>query len=175
MENLIRKSCLIWVYIAGLLLISIVLVTVLNIGAFGLDKIARNFDLNISGISGYEDFIGLTMSCVTLMFFPYTQLERGHVSVDFFADRLSTNKQIFIDKIWLFVTFCLVIFLAYFMFLGLLESREDEAVSSILGWSKWPFYIPGIISLVMWGIVLIYQIFFKHNSLEVMEKGDSND
>lgn len=174
MENLIRKSCLIWVYLAGAILISIVLVTVLNIGAFGLDKIARNFNFSISGISGYEDYIELTMSCVTLMFFPYTQLERGHVSVDFFAEKLSTRTQIFMDKIWLFVTLCLVIFLAYFMYLGLFESKDDDAVSSILGWSKWPFYIPGIISLVMWAIVLVYQIFFKRNSLEV-SKGLEND
>lgn len=175
MEKAIRTSCLIWVYLAGIILISIVLVTVFNIGAFGLDKIARNFNLSIGGIPGYEDFIELSMSCVALMFFPYTQLERGHVSVDFFADKLSTKNQVLLDKIWLFVTFCIVIFLAYFMFLGLLESRSDSAVSSILGWSKWPFYIPGTISLVMWSLVLIYQIFFKHNSLEVTNKGNDDD
>lgn len=174
MENLIRKSCLIWVYIAGIVLLSIVLVTVFNIGAFGLDKIARNFNFSIGGISGYEDYIELAMSCVTLMFFPYTQLERGHVSVDFFAEKLSTKMQIFIDKIWLFVTLGVVIFLAYYMYLGLFESKGDDEVSSILGWSKWPFYVPGIISLIMWAIVLIYQIFFKHNSLEV-SKGLDND
>jgi len=45
------------------------------------------------------------------------------------------------------------------MYLGLLESKDDGALSSILGWHEWPFYIPGIISLFLWAIVLIFQIF----------------
>lgn len=166
MESFIRKVCLQWVNLAGILLFAVVLVTVLNIGAFGLDRIARHFGTTVEGLPGYEDFVRLSMSCIALMFFPLTQLERGHVSVDFFVGKLSTKTQVFIDKIWLSVTFCVVVFLGIYMYKGMLESYEDEAVSSVLGWIEWPFYIPGIISLFMWAVVLVYQVVFKKRSLE---------
>lgn len=161
MEAWIKKSCLTLVYLASVLLILIVLVTVYNIGAFGLDRLLRPYGYSIEGLSGYEDFVRLAISCVALMYFPWTQFERGHVSVDFFSQKLSNTVQVVLDKTWLFITFCFVIFLAIFMYKGMIESYEDGAVSSILEWSIWPFYIPGIISLALWGVVLIYQIIFK--------------
>ncbi len=166
MESFLRKICLGWINLAAILLMAVVLVTVYNIGAFGLDRIARNFGGTVGGLPGYEDFVRLAMSCIALMFFPLTQLERGHVSVDFFVGKLSTKTQIFIDKIWLTVTFFVVVFLGVYMYEGMLESREDEAVSSVLGWIEWPFYIPGIISLFLWAIVLIYQVVFKKRSIK---------
>ncbi len=166
MESFLRKICLGWINLAAILLMAVVLVTVYNIGAFGLDRIARSFGGHVGGLPGYEDFVRLAMSCIALMFFPLTQLERGHVSVDFFVGKLSTKTQIFIDKIWLTVTFFVVVFLGIYMYEGMLESREDEAVSSVLGWIEWPFYIPGIISLFLWAIVLIYQVVFKKRSIK---------
>ncbi len=165
MESFLRKVCLVWINLAGVLLMAVVLVTVYNIGAFGLDRIARSFGTHIGGLPGYEDFIRLAMSCIALMFFPITQLERGHVSVDFFVGKLSTKTQIFIDKIWLSVTFFVVVFLGIYMYEGMLESYEDKAVSSVLGWIEWPFYIPSIISLFLWAMVLIYQVVFKKKEL----------
>lgn len=159
MEAKIKKACLWWVYLAGILLLVVVLTTAINIMAFGLDRVARIFDSNVGALSGYEDLVRLLVSCIALMFFPWAQSERGHIAVDFFAARLSDKTQERFDIFWLFLTLLLVIFLGVLMVFGMLESRDDGALSSILGWSEWPFYIPGIISLVMWTIVLIYQIF----------------
>ncbi len=161
MEEFIKKGTIWWVYLAGMGLLAIILVTVYNIATAALSNF---FGLNIMGIAGYEDFIALSMSSIALMFFPYTQYKRGHVAVDFFADMLSTRTQIMLDKVWLTVTFFLIVFLAYYMYLGMIESYEDEALSRILGWPQWPFYIPGVISLVMWGYVLIYQVVFKKDA-----------
>lgn len=158
MEATINKICLYWVYLAGILIIAIVLMTVFNITAFGLDKIARMFDSNVSGLPGYEDLVRLLISCIALMLFPWAQLERGHVSIEFLTENFSDSMQVALDKIWLFCTFLVVVFLAVTMFLGMLESYGDNAISRILGWTQWPFYIPGIISLVLWGVVLVYQL-----------------
>lgn len=149
------------------MILTIILVTVFNIAAFGLDKIARVYDLNVGGLPGYEDLVRLLISCIALMLFPWAQLEKGHVSVDFFTENLSTHLQVILDKIWLVATFVLVVFLGITMVLGLMESYGDNALSRILGWSEWPFYIPGILSLVLWGFVLFYQIFLE-------KKGHSN-
>lgn len=159
METLLRKTCLWWVYLSGLLLTILVLTTVINIGAFGLDKVARIFDSNVSALSGYEDLVRLLTSCIALMFFPWAQAKRGHVSVDFFADKFSVKWQQRLDIFWLACTLVLVIFLGILMYLGMLESYDDNAVSSTLGWAEWPFYIPGIISLFLWTLVLVFQIF----------------
>ncbi len=159
MEALIKKTCLWWVYLAGILLLVIVLTTSINIIAFGLDKVARIFNSDVGALSGYEDLVRLLVSCIALMFFPWAQTERGHVAVDFLAAKFSEKWQTRLDILWLFCTLILVIFLGILMFFGLLESKSDGSLSSILGWKEWPFYIPGIISLVMWTIVLIYQIF----------------
>jgi len=159
MESLLRKICLWWVYLSGILLLIVVLVTVVNISAFGLDKIARMYGSNVSALPGYEDFVRLLISCIALMFFPWAQAKRGHISVDFFANKFSSSLQQKLDILWLSCTLILVLFLGVLMFLGMLESREDGALSSILGWIEWPFYIPGVISLILWSLVLIFQIF----------------
>lgn len=159
MENLLRKVCLWWVYLSGVLLLLVVMTTVINITAFGLDKVARIFDSSVYGLSGYEDFVRLLISCIALMFFPWAQAQRGHVSVDFFAAKFSKKFQQTLDIFWLSCTLLLVIFLGVLMFLGLLESKADGALSSVLGWAEWPFYIPGIISLILWAAVLCFQIF----------------
>ncbi len=161
MEATIRKICLYWLYVAGIMIIAIVLMTVLNITAFGLDKIARLFDYDVGGLPGYEDLVRLLISCISLMLFPWAQLERGHVSIEFFTDNLSTYTLIVLDRIWLSVTLILVIFLAITMCLGMMESYGDNQLSRILGWTQWPFYIPGIISLILWGVVLFYQILIE--------------
>lgn len=159
MESLLRKTCLWWVYLSGILVTIVVLTTVINIGAFGLDKVARIFDSNVSALSGYEDLVRLLTSCIALMFFPWAQAKRGHVSVDFFADKFPLRWQYILDILWLSCTLLLVVFLAILMYYGLIESFEDGAVSTTLGWVEWPFYIPGIISLFLWTLVLMFQIF----------------
>lgn len=159
MESRLRQICLWWVYLAGIMLLILVLTTVVNISAFALDKVARLFDSNVSGLSGYEDLVRLLTSCIALMFFPWAQAKRGHVAVDFFADRFSAGFQQVLDIVWLICTLIFVLFLGILMFFGMLESFSDGSVSTTLGWAEWPFYIPGIISLGLWSVVLFFQIF----------------
>ena len=53
----------------------------------------------------------------------------------------------------------MALFLAYWMVLGLLETRADGALSRVLGWPEWPFYLPGIASLLLWAAIAAYQVF----------------
>ena len=116
----------------------VVLVTTLNVTAFGLDRIARLFDANVSGLSGYEDFVRLALSAIALMFFPYCQRRKGHVAVDLFADRFPTGLQWFLEKLILLLTIATALFLAFWMAHGMISSYEDHALSPILGWPNWP-------------------------------------
>lgn len=159
LEEKLKKLCLWWIYLAGILLFIVVMTTVINIAAFGLDKVARIFDTNVSALSGYEDLVRLLTSCIALMFFPWAQAQRGHVAVDFFANKFSSKVQELFDIFWLSCTMIFVFFLMVLMSMGMIESYNDGSVSITLGLPEWPFYGPGIISLFLWGIVLAFQIF----------------
>ena len=147
-----------WALLGGGLLLLIVLVTSVNAAAFGLDKLARLFGANVAGLAGYEDFVRLTVSAAALMMFPFCQLKRGHVAVDIFVDMTPVPVQRGLDFLALLLLAFLAIFLAYWMVLGAAETRADGNLSPVLGWPEWPFFIPGIISLVLWAAVCFSQL-----------------
>ncbi len=52
----------------------------------------------------------------------------------------------------------IALFLAYWMVFGMLETRADSAVTAVLGWTVWPFYLPGILSMALWAAVALAQL-----------------
>lgn len=147
-----------WALLGGLILIAIVVVTTVNVGAFTLDRVARLVGVNVSGLPGYEDFVRLAISAVALMFFPYCQLRYGHVNVDLFAKHFPHSVQRGLDVLWLLTTAVVALGLAWYMIEGMWETKGDNVVSPVLGWAEWPFYAPGIVSLVLWAGVAVYQL-----------------
>lgn len=148
-----------WALAGGVLLLAIVLVTVTNVAAFGLDRLARLAGTTVSGLPGYEDFVRLAVSSAALMCFPYCQLRRGHVVVDVFVARLPERARRVLAWISTAGLALLAGFLAWWMWLGMLETRADQAVSRVLGWPEWPFYLPGFLSMVLWMLVALHQLF----------------
>jgi len=148
-----------WALAGGVILVAIMLITSVNVGAFGLDVLARLVGANVSGLPGYEDFVSLAISCAAMMFLPYCQLKRGHVVVDLFANLFPKAVQRGLDKLWLFTVLCMCIFLAYWMYVGMLETRSDGVLTPILGWTVWPTYIAGIASLILWGAIAALLLF----------------
>ena len=132
--------------------------TTFNVGAFTLDRIAALFGTDVAGLPGYEDFVRLAISAAGLMFFPWCQWHRGHVAVDLFMERAPMIVQRRIDQIWLAATAAVALFLGYWMVFGLLENRSDAVVTGVLGWPEWPFYVPGIASLVLWAAIALAQL-----------------
>jgi len=147
-----------WAILGGLILLSIVLATTLNVGSFALDKLARLYGANVAGLPGYEDFVRLGVSCAALMFFPLCQVRRGHVVVDIFTQSMPRRVVSFLDGLSLVLVTALGGFLAYWMLFGMLETRADGALSRVLGWPVWLFYGPGILSLMLWVLVAISQV-----------------
>lgn len=158
MSRLLEKTADGLALIGGVILISIVLVTTLNAGAFILDRIAGAFGANVSGLPGYEEFVRLSISCAALMFLPYCQLKRGHVAVDLFVKGLPRRVQILLNQLWLAVTVGIAVYLTIWMVRGMIEKHEDGVITGVLGWVEWPFYGPGILSLILWALVALIQI-----------------
>lgn len=150
-----------WALCAGALVILIMAVTTVNVAASGADRVARLLGGSVSGVLGYEDFVRLMISCAALMFLPYTQFRRGHVAVDLFVSKMSASLRARLEKTWLVVTVLTALFLAYWMILGMLETRSDQALSRVLGWPEWPFYLPGVLSLLLWAFVAGTQLLEK--------------
>lgn len=147
-----------WAIAAGLVLLAIVLVTVANVGAFTLDRMLAFAGVDVQGLPGYEDFVRLAVSAAALMCIPWCQARRGHVAVDFFVDMLPGPVQRVLDGLWLALMACLGGFLAFWMTLGMLETHADHALSRVLGWPEWPFYLPGIVSMVLWCVIAVLQL-----------------
>lgn len=159
MRSVLRQTVSVWALLGGVIVLAIVLVTSTNVAAFGIDRIARLYDTNFSALPGYEDFVRLAVSCAALMFFPYCQFKRGHVFVDLLSKKLSPIAQRGLDMISLLLTIGLALFLAYWMTIGMFETKADHAVSRVLGWPEWPFYFPGILSMLLWAAVATNQLF----------------
>ena len=147
MRQTLERVVLWWALLGGVGLLLIVGATAFNIGAFAADMVARRFGASVHAFPGYEDFVRLTVSAAVLMLFPYCQLRRGHVAVDLLVERMPQRVQRAIDAISLIGMTLLVLFLLYWMVIGMAETRADHAVSRVLGWPEWPFYLPGLVSL----------------------------
>jgi TRAP-type C4-dicarboxylate transport system permease small subunit len=158
LSRAIRRAAEWWAVAGGLVLLAIVLVTTANAGAFALDRLARLWGGTVAGLPGYEDFVRLAISGAALMFFPYAQSCRGHVAVDIFVAWLPAALRLWLERLWLLATIGIALFLAGWMWSGMLRAQADALVTGVLGWPDWPFYLPGIASLLLWAAVAAVQI-----------------
>lgn len=165
MKNVLYKAASWFAVAGGMLALLIALVTIVNVTAFGLDKIARLFDANVPAIIGYEDFVSMIVSSAALMFFPYCQAKRGHVAVDVFISLFPGWFPRVVDTLSGILMTCLALFLGYMMVNGLIEVHGDNTLSAILGWPTWPFYVPGIISMFLWAAIAGNQIFERETDV----------
>ena len=145
--------------LGGFVLLAIVLVTATNVALFALDRVAGWMGGTVGALPGYEDFVRLAVAAAVPMFLPWCQVRRGHIAVDLFLRRAPASLNRFIDRLSLVLMAGSALFLAYWMMLGMAETREDGALSRVLGWQEWPFYVPGIASLLLWAAVALAQIF----------------
>lgn len=143
-----------WAIAGGLVLLLIVLVTAGNVGLYIVDRIAPG---SFGIVSGYEDFVRLCVSAAALMMMPYCQLRRGHVAVDVFTEKLGRRAIRAIERVIYLLMAALALFLGYWMVFGMLETKSGGLVSAVRNWPEWPFYLPGLISLLLWALVAIDQ------------------
>lgn len=158
MYSLLQRVINFWALLGGALVIAIVFVTAVNVGAFILDSLLKPYGIYVAALPGYEDFVSLAISVAALSFFPYCQMKRGHVSVELFVQAFPTWLQTILDRAWLLLTVVLAVFLGYWMWVGMLETRADHNMTAVLGWVEWPWYFPGIVSMGLWALVCMAQV-----------------
>ena len=144
--------------LGGIILFAIVTVTTVNSAGFALDKIARLWGGSVSGLPGFEDIVTLLVAPAIILFFPYCQLRMGHVAVEFFTARLPQAARRTMDRTWAAGMGLTALFLLYWLPLAMLDNRADGAVSRVLGWTEWPFFIPGFFALALWAAICFAQV-----------------
>jgi len=152
----LQRIIRLWAIAGGLILLAIVGATVLNVGSYLFDAVAGLFGRNFPILPGYEDFVRLTVSAAVPMLFPLCQLRGGHVAVDIFVEMLPRRMVRVVDTLSMAMMTALALFLFYWMIFGAIETYHDGVVSHMLGWHEWPFYLPGIVSLLLWAAAAFY-------------------
>jgi TRAP-type C4-dicarboxylate transport system permease small subunit len=128
----------------------------------GLDVLLRVADLLAPGrlgiVKGYEDLVRLFVSAAVPLLFPWCQLRRGHVAVDLVAERLPPAARRVLEGAGTAATAAVALFLAFWMVQGLAESRADGRIAGVLGWPEWPFFLPGLLALLLWAVIAADQL-----------------
>jgi TRAP-type C4-dicarboxylate transport system permease small subunit len=134
----------------GTILLAIAAVTGLNVLLHVADAIAPG---RLGIVPGYEDLVRLWVGAAVPLLFPWCELRRGHVAVDLLAERLPAAAQRALERLGVALSLTLALFLAFWMAQGLLETRADGRIASVLGWPEWPFFLPGLAALLLWAAV----------------------
>jgi len=138
--------------VGGAGLLAIAAITGLNVLLFLADLVAPG---RLGLVRGYEDLVRLLVSAAVPLLFPWCELRRGHVAVDLVAERLPARLRRGLETAGRAATGAVALFLLFWMVQGMLETRADQRVSSVLGWPEWPFYLPGLFGLALWGAVAL--------------------
>lgn len=142
-----------WALMGGLCILLIALLMLLNSAATGVDMVARSWGLRIHGIYGLEEVVRLFVSVAALSFFPLCHLRGGHVAVDVLMNTLPQGLQRANALSVQILAMAAALFLAWWTAAGALEVWRDKTVSGILAWPQWPFYLPGVVSMLLWAAV----------------------
>ncbi|MEO0392107.1 MAG: TRAP transporter small permease subunit [Pseudomonadota bacterium] len=154
----LNQAALLAALVGGSILLLIIGVTVTNTGLFIADRFAAIIGHHVMGLSGYEDFVGLATGSAVLLLMPYCQAQRGHLAVDILAAHLPSALTVFLSLTWLVIMMLAVFSLGVALVFGLLEVRDDQAVSRVLGWPLWPFLVPGVGGLFLWAAICVKQL-----------------
>lgn len=139
----------------GTILLAIAAVTGINVLLYLVDLVAPG---RLGIVRGYEDLVRLGVGAAVPLLFPWCQLRRGHVAVDLVAERLPPPVRNGLEASGLGLTGSIALFLAFWMAQGLLESRADGRIAGVLGWPEWPFFVPGLFSLLLWAAIAADQL-----------------
>lgn len=105
----------------------------------------------------YELIQVLTAVGITLCL-PYCQLRQGHVFVDFFTLWAPDWLKNYLDALACVLLALFAFFLAWRSWDGMMDMREYEETSMVLGLPLWWGYVPITPSFIVFGITALYTI-----------------
>ncbi|MCB9960050.1 MAG: TRAP transporter small permease subunit [Rhodospirillaceae bacterium] len=150
---LLDRAAALWALAGGGLLLGVVAITMANVAAVAADRVAGLFGASVSAISGYEELVGLLVGAGAFMLLPYCQLRRGHVVVDLLLRHARPRIRHAVDRTCAGLFAVAAALLAVMLARGAMEGAEDGIASRVLALPDWPFQVPAVLSLALWGLV----------------------
>lgn len=107
------------------------------------------------------DFELMQMGCAfaSAAFFPYCQMIRGHVRVDFFTNRVPAGIKAGLNFLSAFLVGLFGVIIAWRAAAGALTAYQSEETSTILGWPVWlaqALMVPSFVLLAAAGLYIAY-------------------
>lgn len=103
-------------------------------------------------VTGDYELVQLSSAMGIVMCLPYCQLKRGHVFVDFFTLWAPVSLRKACDALACFVLAAVAFLLAWRCWLGMLDMREYQESSMVLGLPIWWGYIPMTPAFILLGV-----------------------
>lgn len=147
LENL-AKICAI---LAGILLISITLMTCTSV--IGRETIGKT-------ISGDFELSGMLAGAAIALFMPWCQFKRGNIMVDFFTTSASEKTQNNLERFGAFLLAIVMAFMAWRTALGGLNVYNTHSETQILGFPEWIVYATMVPPLALTALIALHQSVF---------------
>lgn len=144
--KLMTWACLALTLLGGALFLSAALVSVTSV-------IGRSFFT--SPVTGDYELVQVMSAMGIAMCLPYCQLKRGHVFVDFFTLWAPESLKKWLDAFATLVLAGTSFLLAWRCYLGMLDMREYEETSMVLGLPIWWGYVPMVPSFALLGLAAL--------------------
>lgn len=134
-------------------LVVLLLMMFLTVG----DVVGRKFfDAPISGTFELTTFM---LALVVFFSIAYTQVRKGHISIDVVVSRFSKRAQAVIDSITYFLSLGLFSLVTWQSAVHANRLFEGHNVSGVLSWPVYPFVIAVAIGSLLFSLVLVVNLF----------------
>ena len=147
----IERLCTYLAYIGGALFITEAVMSVLSV-------IGRTFFS--TPIPGDYELIQVFSAVGITMCMPYCQLRHGHVFVDFFTLWAPQSLKRYLDSFACLLLAICAFLLAWRSWDGMVDMREYQESSMVLGLPIWWGYLPIAPSFIIFGIAALYTMTF---------------
>jgi TRAP-type C4-dicarboxylate transport system permease small subunit len=144
----LAKLCAI---LAGLLLISITLMTVVSV--LGRNTIGKT-------IAGDYELSAAAAGAAIALFMPWCQFKRGNIMVDFFTAKVSASKQNLMNRFGALVLACIMALMTWRTTLGGLNAWATHSGSQIMNFPDWVVYAAMAVPLALTACIALHQAMF---------------
>lgn len=120
------------------------------------DVVGRHFFK--SPISGTYELTNFMLALVVFFAIAYTQVRKGHISIDVIVSRFSPRAQAIIDSITYFFSLGLFSLVTWQSAVHAIRLFEGHNVSGVLSWPVYPFVIAVAVGSLLFCLVLLVNL-----------------
>lgn len=134
----------------GMVMIGLTVVTVLSIIGRAL------IPVGLSAIPGDFEIVQAGMLFAIFAFLPWCHLERGNAIVAILTDRFPVRFNAIAEFIWDVVMLVAAAFIAWRLWVGMMDKLGNSESTFILRMPVWPLYGLGMVGAIVFVIIALY-------------------